>query len=279
MSQHALTDFASDLPPLPELSSHLRPLADEIIQQGPEALAALFGYLVAKTADDPRWNAVLSETLPALGLLPGEESQNLDDGLIYKVKITLRGFRPAVFREVEIPNMTLGELHTVIQRVMGWSNSHLHCFTIGGEQYGELNEGMDYDAWLDEESLSLGELVESDQRKFTYEYDFGDSWDHDILISKPKPPQKDVVYPRVVKGELACPPEDCGGVWGYLQICDLLNTPKSEWSPDDKERMGWVGKFDPQAFSVEATTKAIQQLLDPIMPASLKSQKTCPKSR
>lgn len=279
MSHHDLTDVADDLPPLPELAAHLRPLADEIIQQGPGGLAVFFGYLVEQTQSDPRWQAMIGETLTATGLIPADEPEDLDDGLIYKVKITLRGMRPAIFREVEVPNITLGELHQVIQRVMGWGNCHLHCFTIGGEQYGELNDDMNYDAWEDEESLSLGELVQSDQRKFTYEYDFGDSWDHDILISKPKPPQKGVVYPRVVKGELACPPEDCGGIWGYLQICDLLKTPKSEWSPDDKERMDWLSKFNPQEFSVEKTTKELQKLLAPITPASMKPKKSRPKSR
>lgn len=271
-----------DLPeslPLPELPPHLKPLADEIIQQGPTGLAALFGYIVQQTGNDPQWNALISETFAGTSLFPENADEDLDDGLIYKVKVTLRGFRPAVFREVEIPNMTLGELHGVIQVTMGWQNCHLHCFTIQGEQYGELNPEANYDAWLDEESLSLGLLVQSDQRKFTYEYDFGDSWEHDILISKPKPPQPGAVYPRCLKGELACPPEDCGGIYGYLQICELLNTPKSEWTPDDKQRMDWLGKYDPQQFSLETATKALKKLLDPIMPASLKAKKSRAKSQ
>lgn len=279
MSPRELPDVTSDPLPLPELPAHLRPLADEIIHRGPEGLAALFGYIVEQTANDPTWNRLISETFAGTSLLPAGVPTDLDDGLIYKVKITLRGVRPAIFREVEIPNISLGELHEVIQTAMGWDDAHPHCFTIDGEEYGELNEEMSYDAWLDEESLSLGQLVETDQRKFTYEYDFGDSWSHDILISKPKPPQKDVVYPRVVKGELACPPEDCGGIWGYMQICELLNTPQADRSPDDKERMEWVGEFDPQQFSLETATNGLQELLAPIMPDSLKPKKSRPKSR
>lgn len=266
MSFLSLHDDSSDLPPLPELSPKLQSLAEAVIEEGPHSLIALFGYILTKTNQDERWNSAITDAMKEAGISPEAffgEPMDLDDGLIYKVKITLRGFRPAVYRELEVPNMTLGELHQVIQAAMGWQFSHQHCFTINKEEYGELNPDLPYDAWQDEEAVSLGQLVQADRRKFTYEYDFGDSWVHDILISKPKAPLPDVFYPRCIKGELACPPEDCGGFPGYLQLCELLQTPESAWSDDDKEYMSWMGKFDPQAFSVEGTSLSLKSLWTP----------------
>lgn len=275
MSKRKLSEDVADSLGMPQLPARLRPLVDELIQLGPSYLPALFHYLVEQTANDSRWTEVIQDALADMHPAAVAEPDDLSDGLIYKVKITLRGVRPAIFREVEVPNITLGELHEVIQTAMGWHNGHLHCFTIDREQYGPLNEDMSYDAWQDEESLSLGELVKMDQRKFTYEYDFGDSWEHDILISKPKPPQAGVVYPRVVKGELACPPEDCGGIWGYLQICEILKKSKTEWTKNEKERMEWLENYDPQEFSADETTKELQKLLAPIT----KPKTSRPKSR
>jgi hypothetical protein len=205
------------------------------------------------------------------------ESMDLDDGLVYKVKITLKGLRPAVFRELEVPNMTLGDLHQVIQAAMGWDFSHPHCFTIDKEEYGELNPDDPYDAWQDEETVSLGQLIQADRRKFTYEYDFGDSWMHDILISKPKAPQPGVFYPRCIKGELACPPEDCGGIHGYLQICQLLEKPSAEWSTVDEEYFSWIKNFDPQAFSVDDANSYLKSLYSPPEPPPKKKKSKAKK--
>jgi|GEM_PF-1837345 len=252
----------NSLQALPPLSPSSLKTAQELIEAGPVSFLAFFAHIVEQASERDEWQSFLNhspadmstvEMFATLGMDDDDDdADDLDDGLIYRVKITLRGFRPAVYREVEVPNCTLGDLHVVIQAAMGWTNSHLHAFRVGPTEYGPVDDdfGMGGD-WDDEDSVSLRELVDKDQRKFLYEYDFGDSWEHDILISKPKPPKKGQTYPHCVKGELACPPEDCGGIYGYLEICDLLNMPKSEWDSDQKERMSWLGKFDPQAFSIE----------------------------
>ena len=153
---------------------------------------------------------------------------------------------------------------------MGWTNSHLHSFRIGNDYLGPIDaEGVN-DDWYDEDSAILSDLVADDRRRMIYEYDFGDGWEHDILISKPKSPKPGVFYPRCIKGELACPPEDCGGVWGYMELCELLNMPKAEWNDDQTAQMEWLGDFDPQAFSVNEVNQAFQEMFAPPEPPKKK---------
>jgi hypothetical protein len=237
----------------------MKSFADAVIAEGPLTLVALFGYILERTSDDPRWDKLLSEA--AAGIVPKalfSAEEDLDDGNVYKVKITLKGVRPAIFREVEVPNMTLGDLHEVIQTAMGWENAHPHCFTIEREEFGPILDDQSFVSWDDEETVSLGELVDSDCRRFTYEYDFGDSWVHEILVGKPRSPRPGVFYPRCIKGEFACPPEDCGGVLGYVALCEALATPKSEWTEDEKEQMEMFGRFDPNRFSIDEVNRALR---------------------
>lgn len=277
--------FKSRPAELPELSPQLLSAAKAIIAQGPPSLMAFMAHVIEQTQGQPKWDDYLAQSVVGLmDELAGEShyENDLDDGRIYRVKITLRGCRPAVFREVEVPNVTLGELHEVIQVAMGWTNSHLHAFRFGRVSYGPMDNEFQLDDSRDEESLSLRDLVDEDRRKFIYEYDFGDGWEHDILISAatkyPKPGQ---TYPHCLKGEFACPPEDCGGIYGYMQICELLNTPKAQWSDDDKERMSWVGKFDPAAFSVDAVNKSFRKYFAPAdeEPAAAKPKRSGKKSK
>lgn len=244
---------------LPELSPELKALAEKIVDEGPLGIVALAKYIAERTGTDARWDAVVSEAMRILGV-PSMEDIDLDDGLIYRVKITLKGTRPAVFREVEVPNMTLGEFHDMIQIAMGWEDAHPHCYTIGSQEYGPIYEGQNYVSWDDEEAVSLGQLLNDDQRRFTYEYDFGDSWIHDILISaKTHLPQRGAFYPRCVKGALACPPEDCGGIPGYADLCEIAKTPKADLNERQREFREWSGKYDPEKFSLNDVNKSLRK--------------------
>ena len=119
-----------------------------------------------------------------------------------------------------MPDCTLGEFHEVLQVVMGWDDSHLHQFIVAGEYDGpsdpeDLDWGMETQ---DEEEISLSQVPKTGRKiRFTYVYDFGDSWDHEIVLERTLEPEPKVVYPRCVDGARACPPEDVG-VSGAMRI-------------------------------------------------------------
>lgn len=169
--------------------------------------------------------------------------------VVYQLKIALRDIKPPVWRRVQLEDCTLYELHHIIQICMGWSNDHLHAFEIGGEQYGEpAPDGtMEME---DESKVKLSQIVAGRIKKFTYTYDFGDNWEHIIEVEKTLAVEADVAYPRCIAGKRACPPDDCGGPWGYPGFLEAIQNPKHS---NHKEMMEWAGgTFDPEKFDVEA---------------------------
>jgi hypothetical protein len=180
---------------------------------------------------------------------------------IYQLKITLKGSRPPIWRRVQVrSDVTLGHLHWVIQHAMGWMSCHLHAFTINGVDYGAPMADMGFDemAVRDQESVKLSKVIPGETFKFSYTYDFGDSWDHDILVEKVLAAEPDVSYPVCIKAKRACPPEDCGGIWGYRDFLDAI---QSADHPEHGEMLEWVGGyFDPE----EVDLAEINQLLKTI---------------
>jgi hypothetical protein len=175
---------------------------------------------------------------------------------VLSLKITLRNVKPPIWRRIAVRGgMTLGDLHVAIQAVMGWENGHLHAFEVGGEQYGEPG-GLE-DAG-NENRLTLNGLVKSGVNRFRYTYDFGDDWEHDILIEKAPPPAGVTAFPACVAGMRACPPEDCGGPWGYADLLETLANPQH---PDHEEQREWIGEdFDPETFSVAVADTALAEV-------------------
>jgi Plasmid pRiA4b ORF-3-like protein len=173
-------------------------------------------------------------------------------GVVYQLKITLKDIRPPVWRRVQLKDCTLARLNDVIQASVGWDGYHLHAFDIGGEEYGE----PDPDGMLEyhnEAKTKLSQIVAAGHKKFTYTYDFGDSWDHVIEVEKTLPAEAGVRYPRCVAGKRACPPEDCGGPWGYAELLEVIRDPRH---PEHEERLEWVGgEFDPEAFDLDAVNE------------------------
>ena len=174
---------------------------------------------------------------------------------LYQLKITLKNARPPIWRRVQVLNTTtLGELHGIIQTVMGWTGGHLHQFTILGREYGHPQPEFDFNV-LDESRVKLSQLVAGEKFKFLYEYDFGDGWDHEVLVEKVLPSQPDGQYPVCLAGKRACPPEDCGGVWGYAE---LLQSIQDASHPDQEEQREWLGEdFDPEAFDLEDVNESL----------------------
>ena len=166
---------------------------------------------------------------------------------IITLKVTLRGAKPPVWRRLVMPGtMTLADLHQAIQAAMGWHDSHLHAFDIGGEQYGDQHSVDDV---YDENRVTLNGLLRSPVVRFTYTYDFGDNWEHTVAFEKSEAALERASYPVCITGKRNCPPEDCGGVWGYEELLAILADPTH---PEHAERIDWLGEaFDPDKFDLE----------------------------
>ena len=182
---------------------------------------------------------------------------------IYQIKITLNHSKPPIWRRLLIASdTTLAQLHAIIQEAMGWHNSHLHAFDIFGEQFsapipydpGHLKElGM-----KNTRGVRLNKLITAEGDKFRYEYDFGDSWEHDILVEKILPPDPGQKLPVCIKGKRACPPEDVGGVWGYDTFLEAIKDPDH---PEHEMFAGWIGSdFDPEAFDLDEVNQRLKQI-------------------
>jgi hypothetical protein len=184
---------------------------------------------------------------------------------VLSLKITLRRIKPPVWRRVLVPGrMTLSDLHLAIQATMGWGDSHLHAFDINGEQYGDPSTTDDV---ANERRLTLSTLARNGVTRFIYTYDFGDDWEHDILIEKAPPTHTAKAVPACIGGKRNCPPEDCGGPWGYAELLPVLADPAN---PSHQEMQEWIGgDFDPEAFSVEDADASLAAVFDRKEPAAV----------
>jgi len=181
------------------------------------------------------------------------------DTVIYQLKITLRDTKPPIWRRVQVPSdITLAKLHTIIQIAMGWYDCHRHEFEVDGQAYGQRMPGFDDTDIKSDRTLRLNQFVTGEKYKFPYLYDMGDSWEHQILVEKVLPPDPDVRYPVCIKGKRNCPPEDCGGVWGYEAFLEAIRNPQH---PEHEMMLEWVGgDFDSEAFDLDATNQQLQQV-------------------
>lgn len=168
---------------------------------------------------------------------------------LYQLKITLEDIKPAVWRRFVVPaSIELPEFHLVIQCVMGWYNSHLHAFEIGGESYGD-GSGEPSECCRSEDGVKLSSLLSVPKSWLRYTYDFGDDWDHKIVLEKILEPSADIKPYTCLKAVRACPPEDCGGRWGYENLLEVLADPKH---PEYKGMAEWIDpEFDAEAVSLE----------------------------
>ena len=174
-------------------------------------------------------------------------------GPVVKLKVTLTGLRPPVWRRVLVPDaMTLGDLHGVIQAAMGWDNSHLHDFDIGGARYGDPSNTDEVD---DEADIDLADIMKTGVSRFRYTYDFGDDWVHLVTIEGTFPRAEGQPYPACIAGKRACPPEDSGGPYGLAQLLAVKADPSH---PDHEEMSEWLDDdYDPEAFSVADADAAV----------------------
>jgi len=180
------------------------------------------------------------------------------DVSIYQLKVTLKGSKPPIWRRIQVKsNIRLSDLHDVIQCIMGWDGGHLHQFIHKGEYFGEPSDDDDWGEVADEDKVRLSDLDLQTKSKFVYEYDFGDGWMHEIVVEKTLPVEKGVSYPQCIDGKLACPPDDCGGIWGYYEMLQAVSDPKHPEHEHIKEWLG--GEFDPEAFDLEGTDATLRE--------------------
>ena len=177
---------------------------------------------------------------------------------IYQIKIALRESKPPIWRRLLVSDsISLHKLHQIIQIAMGWTDSHLHQFIIHGEYYS-IPSPEDWRPVIDERRHLLNKIAPSENDKFIYEYDFGDGWEHEVLVEKISLPDPDVIYPICIKGKRACPPEDVGGIWGYEKFLEAMGDLNHE--EHDLFLNWWNGKFDPESFDLEDRNFALRQL-------------------
>jgi hypothetical protein len=232
----------------------------------------LWGPDLSFTSDSPGWmvpkkpdiDPLISSLLDQIGETPRqrrskkEPAQPTASDLIYQLRVTLENIQPPIWRRIQVQgDFSLPRLHAVLQIVMGWTNSHLHGFRVNGQYYGEPDP--DYDGLLDvidERQVRLSQIAPDVGSHFVYEYDFGDSWDHELVVEQILSPQKEVQYPLCMDGNRACPPEDVGGVGGYAEFLAAIHNPRH---PEHAEWIQWVGgKFDPEAFDLQSANELLQ---------------------
>jgi hypothetical protein len=184
-----------------------------------------------------------------------------DSLLIYQLKVELADIEPVIWRRFLIPsNITLHRMHLILQELMGWTNSHLYRYKIGEKQYGEPDPDDDFNElnFINSRRTKLNRVITQKGDIFIYEYDFGDSWIHNIVVEDILEPVDKARYPICLEGERACPPEDCGGPWGYSRLLGIIANPDNE---EYEETKTWLGShFNPTLFSLQKVNRRIKPI-------------------
>jgi Plasmid pRiA4b ORF-3-like protein len=195
-------------------------------------------------------NCHQSQSLPTM-----TSQQKVASPTIYQLKISLLEIKPPIWRRVQVQSSTtLQKLHQIVQEAMGWYDCHLHQFNIDGIEYGQSQPEYDFNV-RDSRTVQLAQVVRGEKFKFRYSYDFGDGWEHEILVEKILPREPKVIYPVCLKGKRACPPEDCGGAWGYIEFLEAI---QDSSHPEHENLLEWVGgDFDPENCNLDEINRRL----------------------
>jgi len=176
---------------------------------------------------------------------------------IYCLHVTLRYIAPPIWRRIEVSaDIKLGRLHRVLQTAMGWTDSHLHAFRVEGVSYGVPDPEFP-DGTQSERNMRLDKIATAGDT-LLYEYDFGDSWEHELKVEKQLPADPSIHYPRCTGGARACPPEDCGGPPGYEE---LLAARTDTSHPMYNDIRGWLDPaFDPERLDLTDINQRLWRL-------------------
>jgi hypothetical protein len=177
---------------------------------------------------------------------------------IYQLKITLRGSKPPIWRRFVVPSsITLPKLHGIIQLVMGWTDTHLHEFVSRRDSYGVPDPEWSSGA-KNEARVRLNKLLHEEKQRLLYLYDFGDGWEHVIELEKIIIENIPSFKPKCLAGKGACPPEDCGGIYGYYDLLEIIKDPKD---PEHGNMIEWLGgDIDPDYFDIDELNEILSYL-------------------
>ena len=187
-----------------------------------------------------------------------DRSARRGTGVIVQIKVKLLGVsKPPVWRRLQLRADTrLDHLHTMIVAAFGWEDYHMHVFTSGPEEFGLPDPELGH---TDERRVSLGQLIGGIGDRLRYTYDFGDDWQHEIVVEDLLDTNPDTHYPVLAAAKGACPPEDCGGPWGYAELKEILADPSHQ---QHQEMLDWLGLENSSAFDPNAvTTDQVEQEL------------------
>ena len=189
---------------------------------------------------------------------PKATPKTREDVPVYQIKITLKDSKPPIWRRLLVPaSMNLADLHLTIQYAMGWTNSHLFHFMYN-DMFYSIPSPEDWEPVEDARRLRLDAMALKETDKFLYEYDFGDSWLHEILLEKILPPDPAMKAPVCIKGRRACPEEDVGGIWGYESFVEAMLNPNHPEHGELREWWGGEGEFDPAYFNLEEVNQRLR---------------------
>lgn len=181
---------------------------------------------------------------------------------IYQLKVTLLGTSPPIWRRLLVlADLSLAQLHDVLQAAMGWEDGHMHEFRMGRRHFGRPNPEdrlMGIPPVENERTVRLSGVLGRVGAKAIYTYDLGDSWEHGLVLEKRLPADPNTAYPVCTGGQLACPPEDCGGIEGFYDLLDTLGDPAHDRYDELRD---WLGEdYDPDAFSVDDVNRMLTPL-------------------
>lgn len=223
---------------------------DQIRAQRPdltdEHIAAFMKEMFELMGLEPQATTMASDLIRS----GGKHDRQFIESHCFKLRVVLDDCRPAIWRQFIVPaSIPLDRLHDVLQAIMGWTDSHLHSFTIAGQEFTENPE--EPEQGIEERGVVLGMLIRKPRMKFTYLYDFGDGWAHTITVQSVEPiPEGQAIEVRCLAGQRRCPPEDVGGPWGYQEFLETIADPRHE---EHQSAIEWCGgSFDPREFDVNA---------------------------
>jgi len=181
------------------------------------------------------------------------------DSMMYQIKVTLDGIRPPIWRRLLVPGLlSLKDLHDVLQVAVGWTDSHLHQFVARGTLYGRPDPAGFGRGCVNENGVRLDEVLKAEKDAMIYEYDFGDGWHHKVILEKILGGAVDGAAPSCAAGARACPPEDCGGVWGYANLLKIISDSSH---PEHDEMLEWLGdQFEPERFDISETNSVLARI-------------------
>ncbi|MBO3743207.1 plasmid pRiA4b ORF-3 family protein [Actinoplanes flavus] len=188
--------------------------------------------------------------------LPAKRKKSDGPAPIFQLKVSLRDAKPPIWRRLEVPADTgLADLHTIIQIAFDWDDSHLHAFETGYGTFGLADPELGHQA---ERPVTLEQVAAGAGGRIRYTYDFGDGWEHDILVEKVLERGSEQ-YPRCTGGRRAAPPDDCGGIWGYQRLIEILDDAAH---PEHAEMREWLGldqtdEFRPARFDAAEVTRSL----------------------